>query len=118
MLDSGFDQVLAGDPDRIGVAKLIIAYHPLFPLALGRIECAAGLDIDVRINMLESKPTMHCVELVFTGKCLDLSDLQMRLTAWAEQYPSIPAMPEEALYARQTPSAPSGASEGSPEPGI
>jgi hypothetical protein len=113
-----FEKLLFADPGSTGTCKLIIAYHPGFPLALGRIECASGLPIDVRVNVLESTPVLHTAELVFTGKTTDLCELQMRLTQWAAQFPHLPPMPEEALYARDNPSAPSGPPKGVDQSGV
>jgi len=113
-----FEHLLFAEPGSRGACKLIIAYHPAFPLALGRIECASGLPIDVRVNVLESTPMLHTAELVFTGRATDLLELQMRLTQWIAQFPNLPPMPEEALYARDNSSAPSDPPKGVDQSGV
>jgi len=115
---SDFEQLLFADPDSTSLCKLIIAYHPYFPLALGRIECAAGLPIDVRVNLLESTPVLHTAELVFSGRATDLLELQMRLTQWAAQFPQLSPMPEEALYAKNDSTTTGSPPEGTAQSGI
>jgi hypothetical protein len=116
--DGDFERLLFAEPGSTGVCKVIIAYNPYFPLALGRIECASGLPIDVRVNVLESTPSLHTAELVFTGKTTDLCELQMRLTQWTTQFPHLSPMPEEALYARNDPSTPPSPPEGTAQSGV
>src|SRR5215469_13627599 len=75
--------ILVADPDQPGELDLRLLVDPDFPLPLAIVECAAGLDVAIGINKVKSDfPNLKCYELRFVGKCIDLSELDMRMSEW------------------------------------
>jgi len=75
--------ILVADPDQPGELDLRVLVDPDFPLPLAIVECAAGLDVAIGINKVKSDfPDLKCYELRFVGKCIDLSELDMRMSEW------------------------------------
>ena len=75
--------LLEGDPDQPGELYIRLLVNPAKPLPLAMVECTANLDITVSVTKLKTDvPGMVCFELGFFGKCLDLSELDMRLSEW------------------------------------
>jgi hypothetical protein len=79
--------ILTGDPDQPGELFLRLMVDPDFPLPLAIVECAANLEIRITVKKLDSEnPNYNCFELGFFGKCLDLSEMDMRMTEWQGRY--------------------------------
>jgi len=79
--------ILTGDPDQPGELYLRMLVDPAFPLPLAIIECAADLDIAISVRKLASEvANLVCYEVGFVGKCLDLSELDMRLSEWQARH--------------------------------
>ncbi len=79
--------LLEGDPDQPGELYIQVLVDPHHPLPLAMIECAADLDISVKIMRPEPGqgpllPNLVNYVLQFSGRCLDLSEFDMRLGAW------------------------------------
>lgn len=75
--------LLEGDPDEPGELFVRLLITPDFPLPLAMVECAANLEVTIKVTRLKSDfPDLTCYELCFTGKCLDLSEVDMRLGEW------------------------------------
>ena len=89
--------LLEGDPDQPGELYLRLLVNPAKPLPLAMVECAANLDVTVAVTRLKTDvQEMACYELGFFGKCLDLSELDMRLTEWQARH-GIPNKSEEEM---------------------
>ena len=109
---------LSINPDSPGIISISVAYGPAYPLALGRIECAADLDVTVRLRMQSETKALHMLQLDFEGKSLDLLTVLMRVREWEAKFPAISAMSEEEYRARDAVPATSGPSIGTDQPSI
>jgi len=79
--------ILVGDPDQLGELNLRLLVDPDFPLPLAIVECAADLNIAISINKISSDfPGLTCYELGFVGKCINLSELDMRMSDWQTKH--------------------------------
>jgi hypothetical protein len=79
--------ILTGDPDQPGELYLRLVVDPDLPLPLAIVECAADLDIAISVKKLALEVAdLICYELGFVGKCLDLSELDMRLSEWQAKH--------------------------------
>jgi hypothetical protein len=79
--------ILVADPDQLGELNLRLVVKPGLPLPLAIVECAADLDIAVGVNKMNSDiPDLICYELRFVGKCIDLSELDMRMSEWQTRH--------------------------------
>jgi hypothetical protein len=79
--------ILVGDPDQLGELKLRLVADPDRPLPLAIVECAADLDVAIGIKKMNSDvPDLSCYELRFVGKCIDLSELDMRMSEWQTKH--------------------------------
>jgi hypothetical protein len=76
-----------GDPDQPGELCIRVLVNPQKPFPLAMIECAADLDIAVKITKQESEfAHLAAFMLYLTGSCMALSKFDMRLTAWQRRY--------------------------------
>ena len=107
--------LLGGDPDQPGGITIQLLCNPDFPLPLSIVECAANLDVTIRIKKPELQDIADLVifDVTFEGRCLDLSELDMRMIAWTEPHAVKLKSHEEVSNERNatsaTPNAPSGA---------
>jgi hypothetical protein len=111
--------ILNGDPDQPAEINIRMLGDPAYPLPLCIVECAANLDIAIKIEKPESSiPDMAVFDLTFYGRCLDLSELDMRMTAWQSAHNVLNKSEEEVSRKRMATSAspsPDQANEGSTE---
>jgi len=74
---------ILGAPDQPGELSLRLVVDPDVPLLLAIVECAADLNVAISVNrMVSGFPDLICYELRFVGKCIDLSELDMRMSEW------------------------------------
>jgi len=79
--------ILVGDPDQLGELNLRLVVDRDFPLPLAIVECAADLNVAIRVNKMSSDfPDLTCYELGFVGKCMNLSELDMRMSEWQAKH--------------------------------
>jgi hypothetical protein len=93
--------LLQGDPDQPGELIVRLIVSPGTPLPLAIVECAANLDVAVRVKKPNSIfHNLDTFELEFTGKCIDLSELDMRMSEWQIRH-KIPSKSEQDLYSER-----------------
>lgn len=79
--------ILVGDPDQLGELNLRLVLDQDLPLPLAIVECAADLNLTISISRMNSDfADMTCYELRFVGKCIDLSELDMRMGVWQKKH--------------------------------
>jgi hypothetical protein len=79
--------LLEGDPDQPGELYIRVLVNPQKPFPLAMVECAADLDITIKITKQESEfPHLSAFMLYLTGSCMALSEFDMRLTAWQRRH--------------------------------
>jgi hypothetical protein len=94
--------LLEGDPDQPGELYIQVLADPDRPLPLAMIECAANLDIAIKITRQDSPqgslfPHLTSYVLCFSGRCIDLSEMDMRLGAWQALH-NVPNKSEHELH--------------------
>ena len=94
--------LLEGDPNQPGELYIQVLVDPQHPLPLAMIECAADLDVSVKIMRPEPGqgqlfPNLVSYVLQFSGRCLDLSEFDMRLGAWQAGH-NLPNKSEQDLH--------------------
>jgi hypothetical protein len=79
--------LLDRDPDQPGELYIRVLVNPQKPFPLAMIECAADLDIALKITGQASEfPHLAAFRLYLTGSCMALSEFDMRLTAWQRRH--------------------------------
>lgn len=94
--------LLEGDPDQPGELYIQVLVDPDHPLPLAMIECAADLDIAIKVMRPASDqgllfPHLTGYVLQFSGRCIDLSEMDMRLGAWQSRH-NLPNKSESDLH--------------------
>lgn len=94
--------ILVGDPDQLGELDLRLVVDPDLPLPLAIVECAADLNVAISVHKVNSDfPDLTCYELRFTGKCIDLSELDMRMSEWQMKHRVANKSEQDLLRGRQ-----------------
>jgi hypothetical protein len=79
--------LLEGDPKQPGELYIRVLADPRKPLPLAMIECAADLDIAIKVTLQESEfPHLACYSLLLSGTCMALSEFDMRLAHWQNRH--------------------------------
>ena len=110
--------ILEGEPDQLGELYVQVLVDPNRPLPLAMIECAADLDISIKVMRPDTGtaysspgdsaspnaspdsprfPGLVSYVLCFSGRCLDLSEFDMRLGAWQARH-NLPNKSEQDLH--------------------
>ncbi len=94
--------LLEGDPDAPGELYVQVLVDPARPLPLAIIECATDLEISIKIMRPKSEqgslfPNLVSYVLQFNGRCIDLSEFDMRLGAWQARH-KVPNKSEQDLH--------------------
>jgi hypothetical protein len=66
--------------------EMMIAYEPAAPLALGRIECAAGLDVLIKVVIYSETSALTVLGCSCQGRSSELVIMVRPLERWTEKF--------------------------------